>query len=303
MATGTTNVALPADVSLAIVKKAAATSTIAKLSPADQLSGWFDSRYNVFSPTSKAQVVAEGAKKTGSNASVTPVEGKRFTVQVTTRVSKQLQWADEADQLQILDAIQADQARAVGAALDDVIYHAIDPLTGNALDGFTALSASAAQVTAGKDDLANLDALAGAVLDYNVTGVALSRTWANALRTLRVSNTGARLFPEIPLGLDGVATLDGIPAATSATVSGADASEPTNVLAFLGDFTAIRWRLAQPVTAEVIPYGDPDSTGVDLAGSNQIAYRSEAVFSYAVLDPTAIAVLKSAPAANAKAAK
>lgn len=303
MALQTNQVTLPADVSLAIVAKAQNTSTIAKLSPADQLSGWFDAKYNVFQRSARAEVVAEGAKKTGYNQTITPVEGKRFTVQTTTRVSKQLQWADESDQLRILDAIQQDQTNALGEALDYVVYHAVSPLSGAALEGFTALSGTAAQVTAGDDALANLDALSDALLSYNISGVALSRKWANELRKLRVAASGARLF-DIPLGLDATASLDGIPAAVSTSVSGDLATDATNVLAFMGDFTSIRWRIAQPIAAEIIPYGDPDGNG-DLAASNQIAYRTEAVFSYAVLDPKAIAVLKApaAPAPGTRTAK
>lgn len=100
----TTQVTLPTDVSLAVVGKAHDTSTIATLSPADKL-GFLDDKYNVFNGKARAEVVAEGAKKGGYEQPITPKEGKRFTVQCTTRVSKQLQWADEDDQLQILDAI------------------------------------------------------------------------------------------------------------------------------------------------------------------------------------------------------
>ena len=125
-----------------------------------------------------------------------------------------------------------------------------------------------------------------------------SRVFANTLRKLRVTANGARQFPEIPLSLN-AGTIDGIPASTSTTVEGEYATAATNVLAFMGDFTTIRWRLVRPITAEVIPYGDPDNTGIDLAGSNQVAYRSEAVFSYAILDPKAIAVLKTATASRA----
>ena len=52
--------------------------------------------------------------------------------------------------------------------------------------------------------------------------------------------------------------------------------------------------MVRDIWSEVIEYGDPDNTGSDLKGSNQVAYRTEAVFSYAVLDPQALAVLKSA---------
>lgn len=122
----------------------------------------------------------------------------------------------------------------------------------------------------------------------------MSRAWAAKLRKLRTSSTGTRLYPEIPLNLQ-AGSLDGIPAVVSNTVKGAKGHDVTpEIMAFLGDFTTIKWRLARPITAEIIPYGDPDNTGVDLAGSNQIAYRTEAVFSYAVLNPKAIAVLKAA---------
>lgn len=297
----TTQVTLPTDVSLAVVGKAHDTSTIATLSPADKL-GFLDDKYNVFNGKARAEVVAEGAKKGGYEQPITPKEGKRFTVQCATRVSKQLQWADEDDQLQILDAIQADQAAALGEALDYVVYHAVNPASGETLAGYTALSGEAAQVTAGADALANLDLMTDHLLKVNINGVALSRVFANTLRKLRVTATGARQFPEIPLSLN-AGTIDGIPASTSTTVEGEYATTATNVLVFMGDFTTIRWRLVRPITSEVIPYGDPNNTGIDLAGSNQVAYRSEAVFSYAILDPKALAVLKTGTPAASRAAK
>ncbi|NEG54753.1 phage major capsid family protein [Bifidobacterium platyrrhinorum] len=298
----TNQVTLPTSVSLAVVGKAHDTSTIATLSPADKL-GFMDDKYNVFTGKARAEVVAEGAKKSGYEQPITPKEGKRFTVQCTTRVSKQLQWADEDNQLQILDAIQADQAAALGEALDYVIYHGVNPASGEEMTGYEALAKIATQVKGTDDQLANLDALTDQLLRVNINGVALSRTLANELRKLRVSNTGGRLFPEIPLSLN-AGTLDGIRACTSTTVEGQYVNGSTGVLAFMGDFSTIKWRLVRPITAEVIPYGDPDNTGVDLAGSNQIAYRSEAVFSYAIIDPTAIAVLNvTSPVAGTRSVK
>ena len=86
----TNQVILPTDVSFAVVGKAHDTSTIATLSPADRL-GFLDDKYNVFNGKARAEVVAEGAKKGGYEQPIIPKEGKRFTVQCTTRVSKQLQ--------------------------------------------------------------------------------------------------------------------------------------------------------------------------------------------------------------------
>ena len=149
------------------------------------------------------------------------------------------------------------------------------------------------QVTAGDDDISNVDALADALNDsYDINGVALSKTWASRLRKLRVPSTGMRFYPEIPLNLQ-AGSLDGITAATSGTVNGRLAKTPTKVLAFMGDFSLIKWGIVRDLTSEIIAYGDPDQTGVDLKAHNQIAYRTEAMYAFAIIDPKAFAVLKA----------
>ncbi len=293
MTMDTTKIKLPVSVATEITKKAKDTSTIAALSPAEpQL--FLDKDYMVFNGSSEAEVVAEGAQKSSYDETLTTVVGKRFKVQTTTRVTSELKWADEDNQLEIIQNIQADQAKALGRVLDYVIYHAFNPKPKTTLDGFTALSTSAVQVTASGDDVEDIDALAEAVSDeYDINGIAMSKTWAARLRKLRVPATGMRLYPEIPISLQ-VGNLDGIPAATSGTVNGRLITPDTKVLAFLGDFSLIKWGMVRDIWSEIIAYGDPDQTGKDLKAYNQIAYRTEAVYSYAILDPKGIAVLKEA---------
>ncbi|WP_288439475.1 phage major capsid protein [uncultured Bifidobacterium sp.] len=293
MAMDTAKIKLPVSVATEITKKAKDTSTIAALSPAEpQL--FLDKDYMVFNGSSEAEVVAEGAQKSSYDETLTTVVGKRFKVQTTTRVTSELKWADEDNQLEIIQNIQADQAKALGRVLDYVIYHAFNPKPKTTLDGFTALSTSAVQVTASGDDVEDIDALAEAVSDeYDINGIAMSKTWAARLRKLRVPATGMRLYPEIPISLQ-VGNLDGIPAATSGTVNGRLITPDTKVLAFLGDFSLIKWGMVRDIWSEIIAYGDPDQTGKDLKAYNQIAYRTEAVYSYAILDPKGIAVLKEA---------
>lgn len=293
MAMDTAKIKLPVSVATEITKKAKDTSTIAALSPAEpQL--FLDKDYMVFNGSSEAEVVAEGSQKSSYEETLTPVVGKRFKVQTTTRVTSELKWADEDNQLEIIQNIQADQAKALGRVLDYVIYHAFNPKPKTALGGFTALSTSAVQVTASGDDVEDIDALAEAVSDeYDINGIAMSKTWAARLRKLRVPATGMRLYPEIPISLQ-VGNLDGIPAATSGTVNGRLVTPATKVLAFLGDFSLIKWGMVRDIWSEIIAYGDPDQTGKDLKAYNQIAYRTEAVYSYAILDPKGIAVLKEA---------
>lgn len=299
MALQTDKVLLPKEVATVITKKAKDTSTIAALSPSEpQL--FLDKDYMVFSGNAEAEVIAEGEQKSSYEETLSPVVGKRFKVQTTTRVTDELRFADDDALLEIISKIQADQAAALGRVLDYVVYHAFDPKKKTTLAGFTKLSDTAAQVTATTDRVADIDALAEAVNDeYDINGIAMSKTMTNELRRIRIKDTMQRLYPEIPLNLK-VGSLDGIPASTSGTVNGRLITDtPTNVLAFLGDFSLIKWGMVRDIWSEIIEYGDPDGSGKDLKGYNQIAYRTEAIYSYAILDPKGIAVLKTAPAAKA----
>lgn len=293
MSLTTAKITLPTDVAVGIVNKAADASTIAALSPSTPML-FRNQDYMVFNPSAEAEVVEEGAQKGAYEASISPVTAKRVKLQTTTRVTSELEWADEDNRTQIIESIVADQAAAFARALDYVVYHAINPKSGEALgDGYTALSGTATQVTSTGDAVEDIDAIVDAIADtYDVNGIALSKTFAAQLRKVRVPSTGLRLYPEIPINLQ-AGTIEGIKAATSGTVSGALAKAATKVLAFAGDFSVIKWGLVRDMTAQVIPYGDPDGAG-DLQRTNQIAYRTEGVYGFAVLDPKAIACLKAA---------
>lgn len=290
---------LPKELATAVVNKAKDTSTIAALSPSSPMI-FTDKDFLMFNGKSEAEVVAEGQAKGSYEQDTTTVSAKRFKVQTTTRVTNELQWADEDNRTQIIQAIQLDQAEAIGRALDYVIYHAINPKTGDKLTGYDALADSAVQVPYSEDDeIANVDALSDALNQtYDVNAVAMSRTWASRLRKVRVPATGMRFYPEIPLNLQ-AGSLDGITAATSGTVNGAKAKTPTGVLALMGDFSLIKWGMVRDMYATMIPYGDPDAVGTDLQNVNMVAYRTEAVFAYAVLDPKGFAVLKETTEAGA----
>lgn len=247
----------------------------------------------IFNPSSEAEVVEEGAKKGSYELDFTPIEGKRVKVVTTTRVSDELRWADEDNKMEIVDNILADQNAAIGRSLDYVVYHAVNPKGGSKLSGYTALTANAVSITSGESPVDDIDKLVDALMDYDINGFALSKKYASALRKLRVPATGQRLYPEVPLNLN-AGNIDGIDAAVSGTVDGRLATEQTKVLGIMGDFTLIKWGMVRDIWSEIIEYGDPDQTGVDLKAHNQIAFRTEAVYAYAVLDNNGFAVLKSA---------
>ena len=294
MALQTTGITLPREVVTETINKAKGVSTIAQLSPSTpQL--FTDTTHLVFNPTSEAEVVAEGASKSSYEQTLTPVEGKRVKLVTTTRVTNELQWADEDAKTEIVQHIIDDQAEALGRAIDYVIYHAINPKTGATLSGYTSLISEAVAVTSGAKEYENIDAMADALIDYEINGLALSREFASALRKVRVEATGQRLYPEIPLSLEPT-TVDGIKTVTSNTVNGALVTPATGVRAIMGDFSVIKWGMVRDMHSELIEYGDPDGAGTDLKNVNQVAYRTESMFAYAVLDAKAFAYLKKASA-------
>ena len=119
MALDTSKVLLPKEVATVITKRAKDTSTIAALSPSEpQL--FLDKDYMVFTGNSEAEVVAEGAQKSSYEETLTPVVGKRFKVQTTTRLSNELQWADEDAKLEIISKIQTMRKEADFEVMDRI---------------------------------------------------------------------------------------------------------------------------------------------------------------------------------------
>lgn len=291
-ATNTTNIKLPVEIAKDLVSKVADTSVIQTLSASSP--AIFANRASIlFTQDPEAEIVGESTQHSSQTVGLKPVDHTIKKLSVTVRFSNEVQWADEDSQLQIVDAIVDKSAAALGRGLDYLVFHGLNPATGMAASGLTALTAGATAVTATTDPAADLDALADAVdPGYSISGIGLSKAYASSLRKVRVKNTGLRMFPEIPINLN-TGVVDGLAAATSNTVSGTLAKTATKVLAVMGDYNLIKWGIVRDINIETIETGDPDGLG-DLKRLGQVAYRAEVVYSYAVIDPKGFAVLKSA---------
>lgn len=254
-----------------------------------------DEKHIIFSEEPEGEFVGEGEGKSSSTFGFEPVAAKPHKIQTTVRLTEEVQWADEDGQLKIIDALTDSLSGAAARALDYGMIHAINPLTREVLDSLKgeALAYVGNQVTATDDAVADVDSLADTVLaNYDVTGIALDRMYANELRKIRNANTGLRMYPDINLTLE-PGNLEGLPAVTSGNVSGSRLGADTGVKAIIGNWDLVKWGMVRDFGLEIIKYGDPDGLG-DLRRYNQVAYRVEAVFSWALLDPTGFAVLKAA---------
>ena len=102
-------------------------------------------------------------------------------------------------------------------------------------------------------------------------------------------------------GFAGLDNWRGLNVGSSSTVSGAPEMSPASgVKAIVGDFSRVHWGFQRNFPIELIEYGDPDQTGRDLKGHNEVMVRAEAVLYVAIesLDSFAVVKEKAAPKPN-----
>jgi len=158
-----------------------------------------------FTQSPKAQFVAEGAQKAGTDPGfgtklVTPRKA-----QVTMRFNEEVQWADEDYQLGVLRKLGDEIGKALSRALDLGVYHAVNPLDGKALSGSPAKvldSTNVVEVLDGTGGNApkgadiETETAAGLVIanGYVPSGIALDPSYAWTLATARFSD-GRKKYP------------------------------------------------------------------------------------------------------------
>lgn len=294
--------ALPNNLASGLWSKVQTGSTVARLSgQTPMLFG--TSQYMTFTGKPKGEVVAEGANKSQSQPTLGYKTSIPRKVQVTMRFNEEVQWADEDHQLGVLAAVRDAGSEALARALDLIVYHGINPLTGVALTGSPAKvldTTNNVEVNTAKAD-EDIETAVGAILTdgYTPNGIALDPGFAFKLATTR-DTQNRKVYPDLGTGQN-VSNFFGLNAAVSTTVSapeatvsgGAYATTNPNIKAILGDFSAIRWGVQKEVPVEVIRFGDPDGSG-DLKRQNQIALRLEVVYGFAIMDTDAFAVIKDA---------
>jgi HK97 family phage major capsid protein len=245
----------------------------------------------------EAEYVAEGANKGPSTVTPTTKTVNPFKFHKTVRWTEEVMWADEDYQLgvvsQVLDLIQP----ALSRALDYGVFHEINPSSGAvvaAMDGGLKDTTNSVEIAAAAA-YTYLDAADALVLadGYVPSDIAIDPSWAASFSSLRGTNSEVRLYPNFRL-TQAVSELDGHRASVNKTVGAVGvAAVATNVKAFVGDFSAIRWGIQRQIGLEVIRYGDPDGQG-DLKRNNQVAFRAEVVYGWGIADLNAFAKIVDA---------
>lgn len=241
-------------------------------------------------------VVAENGKKTEGGITVEPVIINPIKIEYGARISDEFLYAADEEKINILKAFNEGFAKKVARGLDLMAMHGINPRTKQTStvigdNHFDKKVTQTVQIT--EDIEATIEGTVGVVQGSNglVTGMAMSPTVSSMLAKLKVN--GVRQYPELAWGAN-PGSINGLPVDINTTVS-EDVGKSDK--AIVGDFANMfKWGYAKEVPLQVIEYGDPDNSGKDLKGYNQVYLRAEAYIGWAILDAKSFARIVANPA-------
>lgn len=296
-----TDLTFPTQIADGIVERAKTGSTVAALSGQEPMRfGNVD--IITFDDDLTAEFVEQSAPKGADDAKPGVVTAVPHKAVVQMRTSDEFMWANEDYRLGILERFADKYALALARALDLGLYYRLNPRTGTAIGTWTNYlntTTKRVEITASSEPDLDFEAAAGLVIGdgFGVNGVAFDPKYAWTLSTARFAD-GRKKFPELGLGA-GLSTFEGVRAAVSTTVSGKATDGDTadnKVRAIVGNYNSgIRWGVQRSFPFRVLEYGDPDNTGRDLAGHNEVLLRGEVVYGWYVF-PGQFAVIEDAAA-------
>ncbi len=242
-----------------------------------------------FTMDSEIDVVAENAAKSHGGVSLTPQTIIPIKVEYGARVSDEFTYAAEEEKIAVLKAFNDGFSKKLGKGLDLMAMHGINPRSGaaSAVIGTNHFDNKVTQtvVYAAAQAEANIEAAIALVTgsEGEIAGMAMSPTLRSALAAL-VNGNGEKLYPELAWGAQ-PGVIKGLKVDVNSTVSHGNVDH-----AIVGDFSNMfRWGYAKEIPMEIIQYGDPDNSGQDLKGHNQVYIRAEAYLGWGIMDPASFA--------------
>lgn len=240
----------------------------------------------------KGALVEESGAKPDNGRQVVAKPFTTTKLVYSQRVSDEFLSYTEAEQVDFIGGLINDWMRSsLAVDIDTVIIHGVNPATGQVseilADYLTKAGSSIAVTSTGETgDAVDTDiATAAARLTAagtNVNGIAIAPTAASALSTVTVGS--AKKYPEA-----GVFGLEGGSLAGRRAASSAEVGEFSRTKLVLGDWRKLFLAFAGSATWRLHTAGDPDNTGRDLAGHNEVLIRLEEHFGYRILDPNGFA--------------
>lgn len=273
-----------------LINKVKGKSSLAVLS-AQKPVPFNGSKEFIFSMDSEIDIVAENGKKSEGGVTVEPVTIVPIKFEYGARVSDEFMYASEEEQLDILDSFNEGFAKKVAKGLDIAAFHGLNPRTGKAstvvgTNNFDSkVDQTVTYASATPDTCLNnaISMVEGSECD--VSGIAINSAVRGDLQNMKATD-GNPLYPEFKFG-GKPATLGSQTLDVNNTVS---FGGETKDRAIVGDFANMfKWGYSKEIPLEIIKYGDPDNSGKDLKGYNQVYIRAEIFLGWGILDPKSFA--------------
>lgn len=250
----------------------------------------------VFTMDNEIDVVAESGAKSHGGVSLAPRTIVPIKFEYGARVSDEFLFAAEEEKISILKAFNDGFARKVARGLDLAAYHGVNPRTGTASavigdNNFNAavdnvVEADLGMATANED----IEAAIALIEEGDITGMAIAPAFRSALAKI-VKTDGNPMFPELAWG-NAPSTINGLNIEVSRNVS--DMSTARN-RAVIGDFAnSFKWGYAKQIPLEIIQFGDPDNSGFDLKGYNQVYLRAEVYLGWGIMEADNFTIITEA---------
>ncbi|MGM0163754.1 phage major capsid protein [Enterococcus sp. DIV1059_2] len=239
-------------------------------------------------------LVDEGGAKSVGGATIQKVKMMPVKVEYSARFSDEMWFSGEEAQLNILKEFADGYSKKLARGLDLMSFHGINPrtkLVSELVSGksFDTVVDQTVEYDAAKVD----DVLEDAIFlvqnsEGITTGIAMAPVVGRDLSKVEVN--GVRQYPEFRMGAK-PENLAGMKIDINETVS---AVGDTSI--YVGDFAnSVKWGYAKNIGLQVHTAGDPDNSGRDLAGHNEILLRSETYLGWGILDKASFArVIKPA---------
>lgn len=278
-----------------LVEKVQGKSSVARLAQYTPIA-FNGQKEFIFTMDSEIDVVAESGKKSHGGISLAPRTIVPIKVEYGARLSDEFLYAAEEEQINIIKAFNDGFAKKLARGLDLMAFHGVNPRTGaaSAVIGNNNFDAAVEQTVEAPLGMADaniaIETAISLVGDGEITGMAIAPAMRAALARQKTAND-APMFPELSWG-NAPQTINGLAVDVNKTVSD---MATDNERAYVGDFAnGFKWGYAKDIPMEVIKYGDPDNSGFDLQGYNQVYLRAEAYLGWGILSPESFARITEA---------
>lgn len=233
-------------------------------------------------------LVDESGAKSAGGATIDKVKMLPVKVEYSARFSDEMWYSGEEAQLNILKEFTEGYAKKLARGLDLMAFHGVNPRT-----------KTTSELVSGK----SFDKVVDQTIEYNaekvddvledgifliqnsegaINGIAMSPVAGRDLSKIEVN--GVRQYPEFRMGAK-PDNLSGMKVDINETVS---AVGDTHM--YVGDFAnSVKWGYAKNIGLQIHTAGDPDNSGRDLAGHNEIMLRSETYIGWGILDKNSFA--------------